>query len=80
MSDWSTEALKEWRGDHPSRHTTACLGRKVDAFCDALPEPGCTCDGAKVEAPNATDAHDEYPPCPTCSDPIDYCLGHGSMP
>lgn len=22
--------------------------------------------------------HDEYPPCPICGDPIDYCLGHGA--
>lgn len=22
---------------------------------------------------------DEYPPCPECGDPIDYCQGHGTI-
>jgi hypothetical protein len=32
------------------RHTVACLERKVGAYCDDLPEPGCTCEPRTVEA------------------------------
>ncbi len=27
----------------------------------------------EIEGPDS----DYYPPCPICSEPIDYCLGHG---
>jgi hypothetical protein len=29
--------------NQPMFHTTACLERNIDAFCDDKPNPGCTC-------------------------------------
>ncbi len=95
----------------PRHHTSACLERGVDAYCDDKPDPGCTCGRPGGTVPDVDDAEalptcdcdycstalaancddlacascqakidaaDEYPPCPICGDPIDYCQGHGN--
>lgn len=52
--DYNDRALITANNVSPHFHTGACLTAKVDAFCDDLPNPGCTCDGdALVEAANS---------------------------
>lgn len=62
----------------PRHHTSGCLERGVDAWCDDKPDPGCTCGRPGGTVPDVDDAEYAYPPCPICGDPIDYCQGHGN--
>lgn len=46
----------------------------VCAECGAVVVYGGHHDGCPW---NNEPSIEEYPPCPICGDPIDYCLGHG---
>jgi hypothetical protein len=43
---------------------------------DALNEA----DDMRDNTEHGDDERDEYPPCPVCGDPIDYCMGHPDVP
>ena len=51
MLDYNNRAVIQHLRNNAYYHTSACLSNSVDAFCDDLPDPGCTCDGAaRIEA------------------------------
>lgn len=52
--DYNERAVCVGRMQRPHYHSTACLSARVDAFCDDVPDPGCTCGGeARVKAANS---------------------------
>lgn len=42
---YTERAVRQARTVNPYYHTSTCLDRRVTAFCDDRPDPGCTCGG-----------------------------------
>ncbi len=44
--DYLTQCKIDDLENHPRHHSDGCLSASVDAFCDDVPDPGCTCPPA----------------------------------